>query len=145
LIHTEAEGKIASRIAAADLFGRSAGDKENNVLKEDGKSTGGFWGTWWCIVAVDDDNCLGADGEIELMACDVDVRVRAWVINCFSFASQARFIREGTVREGAQRLFCAQMRLILSVICWIVGACVVACNCIGGRPPGGTENLVKET
>jgi len=60
---------------------------------------------------------------IELIACDVEVSVRAWVMSCFSFAcknknksegnvlwslgltSHARAMSDGTARDGAVRLF----------------------------------------
>lgn len=85
-------------------------------------------------------------GAIELIACEVEVKVSACVISCLSFAwncvcecgcrigsrkgltSHARVMREDTVREGSFRLFWAQMSFILSTTCCRVGARVLACR-----------------
>jgi len=42
--------------------------------------------------------------------------------------SQAKAIREATVRDGRPRLFCTHMRLILSAIFCNVGARVLECK-----------------
>jgi hypothetical protein len=69
----------ARRIAAADLFGRAAGDMVKRVSKEE------MVRTLLCV--------RGAEGVMELMACDVDVSVSACVMSCFSFAYKA--VRSG--------------------------------------------------
>ena len=62
----------ASRMAAADLLGRTAGETVKRLSKDDAGST------WLWEV--------GSEVRMEVMAWDVDVRERACVISCFSFA-----------------------------------------------------------
>lgn len=75
-------GTAAKRIAAAERLGRSAGDTVNSVWNESGVRTGGLLGGWWYPRAVADDE----EGEIEEIAEEEHVNVRACVISCFSLA-----------------------------------------------------------
>jgi hypothetical protein len=63
---------IARRIAAADLFGSTAGESVNRVSKDDAVRTR------LCEWRV--------DGVMEAIACDVEVRESACVMSCFSLA-----------------------------------------------------------
>lgn len=94
---------IASFMAAADLFGRTEGDIVKRVSKDDAVSTRLF--------------DRRAEGLIEAMAYEVDVKERACLMSCFSLASTASIMREETEREGIPRLFCADMRFIRSHMC----------------------------
>lgn len=98
---------IASRIAAADLFGRTAGDMVNKLSKEEAER--------WLVVCLEDD-------LMEVMACEAEVSDNAWVMSCLSLAyihissllmykrlgvkhtSNASIIREATCLPGAPRL-----------------------------------------
>ena len=75
-------GTAAKRIAAAERFGISAGDTVNSVWNESGVRTGGRLGGWWYPRVLADDE----EGEMEEIADEEHVSVRAWVISCFSFA-----------------------------------------------------------
>ena len=61
-------------MAVADLFGRSAGAIVKRVWKADGSKTGWERCIVWPLVAV----------EMDEMAEEVDVRVKACVISCLS-------------------------------------------------------------
>ena len=52
--------------------------------------------------------------------------------------SKASISSEAACFEGADRLFCADIRFIRSQTCWSVGALVTDARCSGNRVPGGS-------
>ena len=52
--------------------------------------------------------------------------------------SKASIRSEAACFEGADRLFCADIRFIRSQTCWRVGALVTDARCSGGRVPDGS-------
>ena len=72
-------------MAAADLFGSTAGEMVKSESKDEAER--------WLVV------CL-AEALIEVMACEEEVRERAWVISCLSFAWKV-VCESATKGEGA--------------------------------------------
>ena len=52
--------------------------------------------------------------------------------------SKASISSEAACFEGADRLFCADIKFIRSQTCWSVGALVTDARCSGNRVPGGS-------
>ena len=94
---------------------------------------------------------------IEVIAWDVVVSVMACIIICFIFdlcavrvpdgfeaygvhvhTSKASIRSEAACFEGADRLFCADIKFMRSQTCWSVGALVTDARCSGNRVPGGS-------
>lgn len=89
------------------------------------------------------------------MACDVDVRERAWVMSCLSFAcgemnrgewrgwfsrtSNASISSDATSLDGALRLCCADIRVMRSDICCKVGPRLVDARFNASRVPAVSE------
>lgn len=72
------------------------------------------------------------------MELEVEESVNACEINFLICVSYAMFTSDATKRDGCPRLFCAQTRLTLSVMCCRVGALVMESRCKGKRLPGGS-------
>jgi hypothetical protein len=64
-------------------LGKVKGARVKRVAKEEGVRMGVR------CVCEEREGCAGVEDEVgwmEDIACDVDVRVKAWVMSCFSFA-----------------------------------------------------------
>jgi hypothetical protein len=62
---------LVSRNAAADLFGRTAGEIVKSVSNDDMDR---------------EEGVCGVEGVMDDIAAEEDVRVRAWMMSCFSLA-----------------------------------------------------------